>query len=178
MYPISDITIIYLLISSCKKGAKIMSTFYFQDKNAPTPNKPNHIGVNALLVQGDSLLLEKRSDCGQWGLIGGGVKLTETLEQALVREVHEETGILIENFNFFMNFSNPSRIVSHPDGNILRIISIVYTANLREKVKPIASNESTKIQYFTKKEIQKLPIVPTHIEIIETYYHTKRSAHE
>ena len=47
----------------------------------------------ALIEHDDALLLERRSDCGRWGLVGGGVGIEESLEDGLRREVREETGL-------------------------------------------------------------------------------------
>ena len=57
------------------------------------------IGVGAVILDGDRVLLIKRAHeplKGQWSLPGGGVELGETLERAVAREVHEETGLDVE----------------------------------------------------------------------------------
>jgi 8-oxo-dGTP pyrophosphatase MutT (NUDIX family) len=41
------------------------------------------------------LLLQQRSDGGQWGLPGGCVETGESLHEAVVREVREETGLTV-----------------------------------------------------------------------------------
>lgn len=51
---------------------------------------------HALIRDGDRVLLVQRAAPplqGHWGLPGGRVELGETVEQALVREVREETGL-------------------------------------------------------------------------------------
>jgi 8-oxo-dGTP pyrophosphatase MutT (NUDIX family) len=55
----------------------------------------------ALIEHERKLLFERRADADVWGLIGGGVEDDETLEAALRREVHEETGLLISSYEFF-----------------------------------------------------------------------------
>ena len=37
------------------------------------------------------LLLQQRSDGGQWGLPGGSVEIGESVTEAVIREVREET---------------------------------------------------------------------------------------
>ena len=54
------------------------------------------VGVGAVIVDGGRVLLIKRGHAplkGEWSLPGGAVELGESLEQALVREVREETGL-------------------------------------------------------------------------------------
>ena len=51
------------------------------------------IGVYALIEQDDKILFTKQ--WGGYGIVGGGVDLSETLEGALVREVREETGLRV-----------------------------------------------------------------------------------
>ena len=56
------------------------------------------VGVGAVIVDGDMVLLVRRGReplLGQWSLPGGAVELGESLEQAIVREVEEETGLAI-----------------------------------------------------------------------------------
>jgi mutator protein MutT len=57
------------------------------------------VGVGAVVLDGAKVLLIKRGHAplkGQWSLPGGGVEIGETLEQAIAREVLEETGLTIE----------------------------------------------------------------------------------
>jgi len=59
------------------------------------PDRPI-VGVGAVIVDGDRVLLVKRAHeplKGEWSLPGGAVEVGESLEAALVREVHEETSL-------------------------------------------------------------------------------------
>ena len=62
------------------------------------PDRP-YVGVGAVIVQDGKVLIVKRKYdplAGQWSLPGGGVELGETLEDSIVREMLEETGLEIE----------------------------------------------------------------------------------
>src|SRR5271167_565778 len=85
-----------------------------------------------VLVFGDDgqLLLEKRSDCGMWGLLGGAIDPGESITDAAVREVFEESGLKIEVTGLIGIYSEPTdRVIVYPDnGDVRQLIDIVVQA--------------------------------------------------
>ncbi len=66
------------------------------------PDRPI-FGVGAIIFEGESVLLIKRGRPplgGYWSLPGGAQKAGETVEEALIREIREETGLKIEVIKF------------------------------------------------------------------------------
>lgn len=76
------------------------------------------------------ILLEKRSDCGWWGLPGGRIEPGESVRQAAIREVKEETGLTVEITRLLGVYSEPAgRIVTYPD-NVVHLVDIVLEARI------------------------------------------------
>ena len=62
------------------------------------PDRPI-VGVGAVVLDGDRVLLVKRAHeplKGEWSLPGGAVDVGETLEEAIRREIREETCLDVE----------------------------------------------------------------------------------
>ena len=56
------------------------------------------VGVGAVVIDGGRVLLVRRGQeplKGEWSLPGGALELGETLQQGVVREVLEETGLTV-----------------------------------------------------------------------------------
>lgn len=54
------------------------------------------IAVRALIIKGSKVFLLHRRDYDMWELPGGGMDNKETIEQALKREIKEETNLIIK----------------------------------------------------------------------------------
>lgn len=85
-------------------------------------------------------------DC--WALPGGFMDMHETLEQAAIRELEEETGIVVKELLQFKTFDKPDR---DPRG---RTISTVFYAFLQEKPAAKASDDASELLWYS---INKLP---------------------
>jgi ADP-ribose pyrophosphatase YjhB (NUDIX family) len=80
----------------------------------------------------DRLLLQQRSDGGQWGLPGGSVEIGESVTEAVAREVREETGLAVTPRRLIGVYSDPSlQVVRYPDGNVWHYISVCFECAVR-----------------------------------------------
>jgi 8-oxo-dGTP pyrophosphatase MutT (NUDIX family) len=146
-----------------------VSRFYYRDPAAPAPTAPPSIGVVALIEREGALLLEQRSDCARWGLVGGSVEPGESLLEALRREVREETGLAITGFRLFGTFSDPSRVIAYPDGSIKRVITLVYHVDVPDFRPLRPSEESLDLRFVPRHDLPAMDIVETHAHIIAAY---------
>lgn len=81
------------------------------------PDNP-FVGVGAVIVQDNRVLLIRRGTApllGEWSLPGGVLECGETLREAVAREAHEETGLLIETEDMLGFYE---RIIRSDDGRV------------------------------------------------------------
>lgn len=166
-------TLCYNFNIQCERGA-VMSvvTFYRGHPNPPKTTQGAHLGANAIITYKGKLLLEKRRDSDVWGLVGGGVKKTETELQAIVREVREELGLRIpaEKFRKLAVYGEPGRIAAYRDGSIWRMVIVVFAVELEDEPVLQISHESRDLRFFSKEELQNIEVVITHSDIVEDWF--------
>lgn len=139
---------------------------WYRDSDAPEPNGPRGIGVTALIERDGAVLVERRADStvNEWAFIGGALG-DETVLQALAREVREETGFEVAQAELFGIFSDPTRIVGYADGNVRRLMSIVFRVRPEGESEPRLSEESAEMRFVELDELSALPFGPAHAPI-------------
>jgi 8-oxo-dGTP pyrophosphatase MutT (NUDIX family) len=153
------------------------SRFYYRDPEAPEPTGSRRLGVIALIERDGSILLERRVDAPLWSLISGGVEETETLADALRREVREETGLSVSSFELFGTFSDPTRIVRYPDGEAFRVASFAYVVAVTSFEGLRASAESEELRFFRRSELRGLDFPATQRPVVERLLSAGRPPH-
>ena len=105
-------------------------------------------------AEGLSVLLIKRTQepfRGQWALPGGLVRDDESLEQAVERELHEETGVSINYLEQLYSFGQPERDPRN------RVVSVAYYGLVKpDAFRPSASNEASEVAWFPVQSIPPL----------------------
>jgi ADP-ribose pyrophosphatase YjhB (NUDIX family) len=89
--------------------------------------------VSAVIFDGRGrLLLQQRSDGGQWGLPGGSVEIGESVHDAVIREVREETGLEVTVLRLVGVYSEPAlQVVRYPDGNVWHYVNVCFECAAR-----------------------------------------------
>ena len=135
-------------------------TDYLNDPGAP---KPNSLVVAVAVIVRDregQVLLIQRSDNGYWALPGGAQDLGESVAQAAIREVEEETGLNIELVGISGIYSDPNHVIAYDDGEVRQEFSLCF------KGRPIGgklrqSEESVEVRWIKPEDLPTLPIHPS-----------------
>ncbi|EME52749.1 NUDIX hydrolase [Amycolatopsis decaplanina] len=133
---------------------------YYNDPNAP---KANSIAVAvSAFIQDDEgrILMIRRTDNDLYSIPGGQLELGETLSQAAVREVREETGIECEVTGVIGLYSNPNHVIAYDDGEVRQEFSICFRADPLSGVLR-ASDESSEVRWVSSAELADLNIHPS-----------------
>jgi 8-oxo-dGTP diphosphatase len=102
--------------------------------------KMRPLAVDAIVIYGDRLVFIKRKNepyKGMLALPGGFVEEGETTEQAVIREVREETGLNAEILKLVGVYSNPHRDPRGP------VVSICYLLKAAGDIK--ASTDASEV---------------------------------
>lgn len=113
---------------------------------------------HALVQDGDRFLLVQRARpplAGCWGLPGGGVELGETVEEALLREVREETGLTVV-IDRFLGYANA--IERDDEGQVRYHYVIMYFAALPAGGVLQAADDAAAVRWVTVEESRALPL--------------------
>jgi 8-oxo-dGTP pyrophosphatase MutT (NUDIX family) len=128
-----------------------------------------NIGATAAVLDGDRLLLTRRSDNGEWCLPGGGMDAGERPAETAVREVLEETGLVVRVTELLGVYSNPDVVVVYPDGNRIQVVGVLFRAEQVEGTAGL-SDEVTEVGWFTAEEAAELTLIANHQPLLRTAY--------
>ena len=133
---------------------------YFNDPNAP---KANSIvpSVTAIVPNDQGkLLLVHKTDNDLWALPGGGMDVGESMADAVVREVKEETGIDVEVTGLVGIYSNPNHVMAYDDGEVRQQCSICFTTRMLGG-QLATSSETKEVRFVDPADLAALNIHPS-----------------
>jgi len=130
-------------------------------------SKPRNpfLTVDAIIeLDGGIVLIKRKNPPPGWAIPGGFVDYGETLEDAVVREAKEETGLDIRITRQFHTYSDPKRDLRH------HTVSTIFIATASGI--PVAADDAKEAGIFTR---DSLPgeIAFDHRQILEDYFSGK-----
>ncbi len=85
------------------------------------------VGCGAIIEdKSGAILLQRRTDFGEWGIPGGLLEIGETFEEAVVREVNEETNLKINELKLFGIYSGENGFAQYENGDKVFSVQIIF----------------------------------------------------
>ncbi len=108
------------------------------------PSPKHSVSVAATVVNDSGQVLAvRRRDNGQWEPPGGVLELDETIEEGLIREVHEETGLVVA----------PERLTGVYKNMRHKIIALVFRCRVVSGT-PTAGAETVEVRWMGPAEVR------------------------
>ena len=111
--------------------------------------------VSALIFNDrNEILLHQSSDDRKWYLIGGAMEPGEQPADACVREVREETGLIVVPERVVGVYTSPN--VTYPNGDQVNYVGIAFRCRVVGGHLHIADEESLDVRYFALDQLPEL----------------------
>lgn len=128
-------------------------------------------GASAIIINDKKqILLQRRVDNDKWGLPGGCQEIGETFEETVIREVKEETNLVVkkEDLKLITIVSGNTRRRQYPNGDVVYNNSALY---LIDKYKgDLKCDEESKVLEFF--DIDNLPLNQHDEDLVQAYLKT------
>lgn len=121
------------------------------------------------------ILWQKRSDSNDWGLPGGGMHAGETVEETMLREVKEETGLEVISSTLYAVYSGERLKYTYPGGDDVVFVMFIFdvVADLEGKLAEdgktlrFEDDESVKLVFYKVEAMNIEQINPAQRSLIE-----------
>ena len=111
------------------------------------------IGCGVIILEGDAILLQHRTDEDNWCIPGGVMELGETFEETAKRETCEETGLEVEGLQLFGLYSGESCFVTYPNGDHVYSVQVIFhTTSYSGELKQVGE-ERKEHRFFSRDEL-------------------------
>jgi 8-oxo-dGTP pyrophosphatase MutT (NUDIX family) len=121
------------------------------------------VGCSAVLFDAkrEKALLTRRADNGRWCIPGGGLEAGESVEEACIREVWEETGLRVRVTRLIGVYSDPNQLVIYSDGNKAFFVVLSFEVEVIDGDLGL-SDETTEYGWFSLAEMDSMPMHGRH----------------
>ena len=117
-----------------------------------------------------SILLLRHRDGDVWSTPGGAIEPDETPADAVVREVQEETGLIVRPDRILGVFGGPSFVVRYSNGDETQYVMTVFDcAVLGGTLRPV-TDEIVELRFIAKNELGDLELSPWVGEVLPLLY--------
>ena len=114
----------------------------------------------AAIIRDDQnrLLLQRKAGSEGWSLPAGAIEPSETPEEALRREVLEETGLKVLSAVLVNAFGGRDFRYTYPNGDEVEYTVLVYRCEVRPSLSESIDPETVELRYFEEKHAPTLAL--------------------
>jgi 8-oxo-dGTP pyrophosphatase MutT (NUDIX family) len=132
-----------------------------------------HVGTQRLITPGPraiilddagDVLLVCRSDDGTWVMPAGGLELGESIWDALAREVHEETGLVVEAATPIALYTGPQYWFTNAYGGEHQMFAVAFRVDRWSGSLVAETDETRDARFFGRDELP--PLRPVYQETL------------
>lgn len=129
------------------------------------------VTIDSIIDLEDSIVLIKRLNPpfkDHWAIPGGFIELGERVEEAVIRETKEETGLTVKIDRIFRVYSDPER---DPRGHTITLVYVCKNiSSIETSLK--ARTDAKEVKIFKKSELKDLKLAFDHSKIISDYFNS------
>ncbi len=134
---------------------------YWHDPNAPKANSVVPSTTAAVRDDAGRLLLIHKVDNDLWALPGGGMEVGESIADAAVREVAEETGVNVELTGLVGIYTDPGHVMAYDNGEVRQEFSVCFRARVTGGEAREDGSETKEVRWVAPADVAALNVHPS-----------------
>ncbi len=146
---------------------------YYDDPAAPKPNSVVPAAVGFVPDEEGRILLQHRVDNDLWALPGGTHDFGESIEDTVIREIKEETGLDVEVTGLVGIYTDPRHVIAYSDGEVRQQFTLAFRTRVLGG-RLAHDRESHELRWVAQKELDGLRIHPSMRLRIDHYFQARK----
>ena len=122
------------------------------------------------------ILLVQQREGDVWSTPGGAIDPHETPADAVVRELWEETGLLVRPTRLLAVYGGPDFVVTYSNGDETQYIAIIFECSIESGTLRADEDETIAAQFWTKDDASKLRLAPWLVPLLPRLFETSTEA--
>ena len=160
LIPVSDLPLILIVVLGRHQTERMSGISYIEELRKKVGNDLLLVPAVAALIHDSKgrLLLQEKSSGEGWSLPAGAIEPGETPQEAVVREVQEETGLAVEVVAICGVFGGDSFRYTYPNGDRVENVVTLFACREVGNLGGPRDAETLSTRYFTKADMPPLSL--------------------